>query len=225
MKSMKAFILSALAIGTALGTVGCKPEIAEVLEDYCEFQKGCGYVNVNQETQYHNIKTCDRFHRDLLDNTAQGRASGCKDDVTDFFIDFMNAQMDYGCDATLMQTFNRSDDTRASMAEMITCIREKSSSGNSDISQEDVADMGLSVVETLELDLNQMDVVSCETLIGALMPEKVETVCPLVKEGVFINMTSDLCDGVLPMFVAEGIAHRICALFPEGSEDMMDSGE
>jgi len=217
MKSMKAFILAALAAGIAFSTAGCKPEIAEVLEDYCAFQKSCDYINVNQETQYHNLKTCDRFHRDLLDNTAQGRASGCKDDVTDFFIDFMNAQMDYGCDATLMQTFNESDDTRESMTDMITCIKEKSASGDSDISQEDVADMGLTVVETLELDLEQMNGASCKALLGAIMPDKAEIVCPLVEEGLFENMTSEVCNAALPNFVAESIATRICALFPDES--------
>lgn len=220
MKNVKRTVLGGILCVAAVMISGCKPEIAVVLEDYCEYQKGCEYVNVNLETQYHNLKTCDSFHKDLLDNTAEGKSSGCKEDVTEFFIEYMNAQMDLSCDATLMDTFNDSQATRDQMVAMVSCIRESSESGEGDISSEDVADMGLNVVETLELDIEDMNVESCETLIGTIMPEKVEVVCPMVEKGVFKEMTKEACEMILPyaMTGKEALADRICALFPTEAE-------
>ena len=220
MKNEKRSVFAGVLCLAAVMICGCKPEIAVVLEDYCAFQKGCEYVNVNQETQYHNLKTCDSFHRELLDNTAKGKSSGCKEDVTEFFIEYMNAQMALSCEATLMDTFNDSQATRAQMVAMVSCIRESSESGEGDISSDDVADMGLGVVETLELDIEDMSVESCETLIGTIMPEKVEIVCPMVEKGVFREMTKEACDKILPYAMAgkEALAGRICALFPTEAE-------
>ena len=80
-------------LGTALGLTtlylaGCsKPEIAVVLEDYCQFHKDCGYATVTQFK--HSLSACKNFHMDLLDQTSKGHPSGCKSEVEDFFIDFM----------------------------------------------------------------------------------------------------------------------------------------
>ena len=196
----------------ALQTGCTKPEIAVVLEDYCEFHKGCGYKTVTQFD--HSLAACDRFHKDLLNEAADGQPSGCSDDVEQFFIDFMHAQMDEGCDADLMQSLNASPVTQKQLSTMVECAQ-----GGSNSSSNSVAGMGLHIVESLQLDVNHMSPDVCATIIGAIMPdqkERIQTICGFDLSA----MTVDGCNSLLVMLKDNGqlsmedaTRERICALF------------
>lgn len=151
---MKRILLTALFIAASIAASACtKPEIAIVLEDYCNYQKDCGYPNVNLETQYHDYGSCESFHKDLLNNTVSGKSSGCRGDVEDFFIDFMNAQMALGCSATLVQTLNADKTTQDQLGTMLTCMKNSSAG----YTPAELGEIGLKVLSTLEiniLDLN-----------------------------------------------------------------------
>ncbi len=181
------------AVGALLAVnSGCdKPEIAEVLEDYCQFQKDCDYIYVNQDTQYHNLKTCDKFHKRLLEDVSEGKSSGCKDDVQSFFIDFMEAQMAFGCTADLVTSLNNSQETQASMDAMLTCVKES----DSEITQGDLAKMGCTVLNTLEINLKALSKPVCQTILSNVLGDdnKATTYCALLQL-MSDDMAASLCD-------------------------------
>ncbi|MBQ9396493.1 MAG: hypothetical protein IJU23_13395 [Proteobacteria bacterium] len=149
----KALLMSLLAAAT-FAMSGCtRPEIAYVLDDYCNFQKSCGYPHVNTETQYHDYGSCDKFHRDLLENTANGKSTGCRGDVEQFFIDFMNAQMALGCNATLVETLNTDKTTQNQLDTMLTCMKNS----NAGYTPAELGEIGMKVLGTLEISLLELN--------------------------------------------------------------------
>ena len=193
---------------------GCgEPEIAAVLDDYCQFHKDCGYQTATQFE--HSLKACKRFHKDLLNQTSDGQPSGCGGEVEAFFIDFMHAQMDAGCSADLMQSLNQSQETQQQLTAMLACAQS-----GSDENSDSVADMGLNIVEQLDLDINHMEPGVCNTIISAIMPsldDKVETICSFDLS----QMTVDGCNALFSMLEQSGsfsfgsveFRQRICGLF------------
>ena len=153
-KNMKKALIMPLLAAVSIAMSGCtRPEIAYVLDDYCNFQKGCGYPHVNKETQYHDYSSCESFHKDLLENTSNGKSTGCRDDVEQFFIDFMNAQMALGCNASLVDTLNSDKTTQDQLGTMLTCIKNS----NAGYTNAELGELGMKVLATLEiniLDLN-----------------------------------------------------------------------
>ena len=213
MKRLHSLGLLCVLFMTTLLCLGCKPEIAVVLDDYCNFHKDCGY---NTITYYeHSYSACDRFHKDLLEHTAEGKSSGCHDDVEHFFIDFMHAQMELGCDATLMQSLNASEETRNQLSTMLTCIQENSN----DITEDDVADMGLHIVEQLDLDINHMEENTCTVLIGTILKdeEKLKMICAMDLSKMDVDTCNSLFEGLesagLFSFGSVDFRQRVCALF------------
>lgn len=213
MKRIHLTALPILALATAFATTGCRPEIAETLDDYCNYQKNCDYKTANTQTQFHDYSSCDKFHKDLLDKASSGKISGCKEYVTDFFIEFMKAQMDYGCDATLEQTLSSSEETQVELSGMLACVKEKSDeSGNLAYAQ----DMGLSVLESLEINIGQLSTESCQILIKSFGfgvkedgSDISEGICLLAKE-----LDVESCSAMLPLVVPDAaLAQRICNLY------------
>ncbi len=213
MKRLSSVCLFCIFILTTFLCLGCKPEIAVVLDDYCNFHKDCGY---NTITYYeHSYSACDRFHKDLLSETAEGKSTGCGDDVEEFFIDFMHAQMDLGCDATLIQSLNESEETRLQLSKMLTCIQE----GSNDITDDDIADLGLNIVERLNLDINHMENNTCQVIIGTVLTdtEKLDMICKMDLSKVDVDTCNSLFEGLetsgLFSFSSVEFRQRVCALF------------
>lgn len=193
---------------------GCKPEIAIVLDDYCNYHQDCNYITVTQFEHSHSA--CERFHKDLLNETADGKSSGCGDDVENFFIDFMNAQMELGCDATLMQTLNASPETQQQLSTMLSCVKNSSD----DVTTADVADMGLNVVEKLDLDVNHMDKSVCQIIIGIVLDndeQKINTVCSLDLSKLTVNDCNSMFEFLESTgsfsFGDKAFRERVCGLF------------
>ncbi len=210
MKSCKTALFGAALTIAASGLMGCtEPEISQVLEDYCQFHKDCGYVTVTQFK--HSISGCEKFHKDLLKQSSDGQPSGCKGQVEDFFIDFMHAQMAAGCSADLMQSLNQSPATQQQLTNMLTCVQGGGS----------VAETGLNIIERLDLDVNHMSPEVCNTVIGAVMPpeqqDRVSTVCSFN----LAVMDVDTCNSLFAVLEASGkfsfpsieFRKRVCALF------------
>ncbi len=197
-------ILKLILIGCALTivcqTTACvKPEIAVVLEDYCDFQKSCDYAKV--KNQYQSLKSCDKFHRDLLDNASDGSAKGCKGDVEDFFIDFMNAQMAQPgtCSEDLMDSLNRDTATQNQLKSMMMCVKEK---GSGDVTA--ALNMSAYIISELELDLHKMKPEVCKTLLGTFMADKTEMLNTVCNEAILTNMTPELCETSLGLAKTSG---------------------
>lgn len=179
MEIVKKAKLVSLVAALNVFVFGCeKPEIAEVLEDYCQFQKDCKYVHINKDTQYHNISSCDKFHRRLLKDVARGKSSGCRSDVEDFFIEYMEGQMAFGCSADLATTLNQSIATQEQLDIMLTCVKESSAN----VSQKDLAQMGCTVLEKLEIGFKDLSEEVCQTILANVMADdkKAQTMCKLV---------------------------------------------
>jgi hypothetical protein len=127
----------------------------------------------------------------------------------------MHAQMDAGCSADLMQSLNQSQETQQQLTAMLACAQS-----GSDENSDSVADMGLNIVEQLDLDINHMEPGVCNTIISAIMPslgDKVETICSFDLS----QMTVDGCNALFTMLENSGsfsfgsveFRQRICSLF------------
>lgn len=216
MKWTKALVMNAFVLGAAFSMAGCKPEIAETLEDYCAYHKKCDYVTVNTETQFHDLKTCDRFHKDLLDSSSSGDVKGCSGYVEDFFIEFMEAQMDYGCDATLEQSLNSSEDTQEEMRGMMECIQKNTGDSEGSESSNSAQDVGLHVLEELEINLGQLNMEVCSILVSVLGfgvsedgTDRTETICKMAAA-----LDAESCLAILPLAISDtAMAERICNLY------------
>ena len=107
---------------------GCeKPEIAEVLDDYCDFKVNQCRCSSPGTTKYWSdakpYSACERFHKDLLNTTSDGKASSCKGDVSDFFIELMNSQMADGCDKSCFTSLLESE-VADQMSKTLSCLED-----------------------------------------------------------------------------------------------------
>ena len=213
MSSCKIALFGAAIMLAASGLAGCtEPEIAQVLEDYCQFHKDCGYATVTQFK--HSISGCERFHKDLLKQSSDGQPSGCKDQVEDFFIDFMHAQMAAGCSADLMQSLNQSPATQQQLTNMLACTQ------NGGTASEAVASMGLNIIERLDLDVNHMSNEVCTTIVQAIIPnqeDRVNMVCGMDLSKMDVETCNSLFEALeaknLFSFPSLDYRKRICGLF------------
>ena len=212
MNLCKTALFGAALTIAASGLMGCtEPEISQVLEDYCQFHKDCGYATVTQFK--HSISGCEKFHKDLLKQSSDGQPSGCKGQVEDFFIDFMHAQMAAGCSADLMQSLNASPATQQQLTNMLTCIQ---GGGSSDA----VAGTGLNIIERLDLDVNHMSSEVCHTIISAILPneeERVNMVCAMNLSTIDVDtcnaMFEQLENNNIFSFSSVEFRKRVCGLF------------
>ncbi|MBQ8036256.1 MAG: hypothetical protein IJ268_04625 [Proteobacteria bacterium] len=95
------------------GLVGCsEPEISIVLKDYCDHEiDECG-----GSAKYQTKAECDKYHKDLLNNTAGGNGSNCKSNIEDFFIALMENQISHACDFNFFQSIADSEDEQMQTA-------------------------------------------------------------------------------------------------------------
>ena len=193
---------------------GCtRPEIAEVLDDYCEFNKDCQYETV---TQYeHSKSACEKFHKDLLNQSSEGNGSGCKSDVEQFFIDFMHAKMEMGCSASLMESLNHSQETQLQLSDMLACAKDKNEN-----SSDSVADMGLHIIKQLDLDVNHMEPEVCKIIVGAVIPnqeDKVELICGFDLSSMDVEGCNQIFQGLedagVFSFSSAEFRQELCSLF------------
>lgn len=120
------FIAGILGLGFSAMSCGGAPEIASVLEDYCDYKVNTCDCKATGTEQYcaedHNYSRCDKFHKDLLEATSDGEgASSCRGDVEDFFIILMKSQMNGACNKPWTESLAETE-VSTQMAETLSCL-------------------------------------------------------------------------------------------------------
>ena len=116
-----------LCIGLMAGVMafatGCtEPEISKVLKDYCDFKIDSCHGGLKYQTK----QECEKYHKDLLNRTADGNAAACRGNIEDFFIALMENQMASGCDRLLIESvLDTSDENmQTALEDGLKCFEE-----------------------------------------------------------------------------------------------------
>ena len=119
----KSPLLVVCLVFLAATAFGCsEPEISRVLKDYCDHKLDeCGPA-----PKYQTKAECDKYHKDLLNKTADGNAKNCKPLIEDFFIALMENQMSHACGFSFFQSIADSEDEQMQTAtkDVLQCFQD-----------------------------------------------------------------------------------------------------